>query len=652
MSGTAAIAGTAASRVVQGSALALVAGAVFWGGGSGASSVPVLGGLTAIAVAALVGASALGLLPLPRPDGPTWLALGALTGLVAWIGLSAWWSIAGDRSWEALAKGLLYLGFAVVGLALAASGRGVPRLLALGLAAVLGGALAWALAGVAVPALFPGGDRIARLREPLGYWNGLALLADAALVLGLSLATAAGAGRRTSIRLAGALLVYAGVLAVLLTQSRAGVVAALVVGGLWLTLSPRPVESLVTAACAGLPALVVAGWVFTRPALVEDGALRADRVDDGALFALALCAGAILACALVYLVPAERLARRPRAVLAWLAVGAAIVLVAGGSMLAVRVGNPVSWAADQFSRGECVNDPSRLTDLCANNRLAWWSEAVDVWRGDRLVGAGANTFELARKRYRDDAANVTQPHSVPLQLLAGTGIVGLGLGALLAAAAAVGLRRALRRLDGEQRAAGAALVALPAAWAIHALVDYPADFLAVTAPAVLVTFAVLGAARPTGRMPGGAAAAAAAGAVALVAIGVMAAPALADRQVERSEELLTSGSLDPAATAAERAQRLAPLAPGPLIAAGRVAEQRGDLVRAGELYRDAVATQPENPEPWFELGVFELYVREDACAAWFAFNEAYTRDPKGRQWTPGGPLDLARDAVNDGACDP
>ena len=39
------------------------------------------------------------------------------------------------------------------------------------------------------------------------------------------------------------------------------------------------------------------------------------------------------------------------------------------------------------------------------------------------------------------------------------------------------------------------------------------------------------------------------------------------------------------------------------------------------------------------------------CAAYEFLNEGYTRDPAGRQWVPGGPLDVARDAVNEGACE-
>jgi hypothetical protein len=43
-------------------------------------------------------------------------------------------------------------------------------------------------------------------------------------------------------------------------------------------------------------------------------------------------------------------------------------------------------------------------------------------------------------------------------------------------------------------------------------------------------------------------------------------------------------------------------------------------------------------------------VLRDSCGAYQALNRAYTLDPKSRRWTPGGPLDVARDAVNAGAC--
>ena len=83
-----------------------------------------------------------------------------------------------------------------------------------------------------------------------------------------------------------------------------------------------------------------------------------------------------------------------------------------------------------------MNDPSRLGSLNVNNRWCWWNEAVDVYAEHAPLGAGAGTFEIARKRVRTDIRNVLQPHSVPLQQLADGGVVALGLFVLLVLAGA------------------------------------------------------------------------------------------------------------------------------------------------------------------------------------------------------------------------
>ena len=98
------------------------------------------------------------------------------------------------------------------------AGRFAARLGASLLALVTGVVLGWALLAKAIPALDPGGDRVARLREPVGYWNALALLADIAIVLGLWLGTSRGhrahrARRRRAARVCGDALAAAHALA-------------------------------------------------------------------------------------------------------------------------------------------------------------------------------------------------------------------------------------------------------------------------------------------------------------------------------------------------------------------------------------------------------------------------------------------------------
>ena len=202
---------------------ALVVGAVFFGGGSGDTSVLWVGGAAVLLAAGCLVLRSFGLIGMPALDRPSRVAAAGIGGLVAWTGMTIAWSVAGDHSWSALNKGIAYAGFFVVGLALCSLGTRTTRTVAGLLAAILGATLDWALIGKAIPSLGPSDLLgIGRLQRPIGYANGLALLADAAVALGLWLAVASVA----RLRAAGVLLVFLAVLVVLLTSSRAGVVGA------------------------------------------------------------------------------------------------------------------------------------------------------------------------------------------------------------------------------------------------------------------------------------------------------------------------------------------------------------------------------------------------------------------------------------------
>lgn len=636
--------GRMAEAGLVGAVAVVLAAAVFDGGGATDDSLATVGG-TAILCAALAVALALRRrLPLPRLDPAGAIVVIAATALTLWAGVSIAWSIAGDRSWEWLDRGLVYLAFLTLGLLAGATVHGARRVTLL-LAAVIGAALCWALLGVAVPRFFEDGDRIARLREPVGYWNGLAVLADAALVLGLCVARD---GRIA--RIAGALLTYAGTVAILLTQSRAGVVAGAVVVALWLLLSDERLQDALRACLFAGPGLLVGGWAFTRPALVEDGALRAERVADGRWFAVFAVAGALAVAAAALGVPAARLVaehgtRVRKAVLRLTALGA----LAGALALVAAVGNPISWASSQVSGGECTNAPGRLTDLCANNRLAWWEEALDVAVDRPLGGTGAGTFELARRRYREDATQVDEPHSVPLQVLADTGAVGLALLLLLAVAAAGGIRRTLR--DGKDTAL-AALTCVVVAYAVHAVVDYDVDFLAVTAPALVALGTLLATGRGRSGRRAGVAGLLALAAVAAAAVVSLVLPELAKREAARAVTSADAGRVEEAVEAADRARRLDPLSIEPLHSHAIAADAAGDEAAAVAWYEEATRLQPENPDTWYELGLYHAIATGDQCAAYQALNHSHTLDPMSRRWYRGGELDDARDAVNNGACEP
>jgi hypothetical protein len=626
---------------------ALLAAAVFHGAGSRVDSLASVG-IAALAVAGIaLGVAFRGALPLPRLDRVGLAAILGAATLTAWAGISMAWSIAGDRSWDWLARGLVYLAFLALGLLAGATFAGARRLASL-LAVVVAAAIGWALLGVAIPALFPDGDRIARLREPVGYWNALALLADGAIAFGLWLANE----RRPGLRLGGALLAYGGALAILLTQSRAGVVGALAVVALWLVLSNERLADALRVAVSVVPALLVGGWAFSRPALVDDGALRADRVADGRVFAVLTLLGALAVALAAWRLPVARLAvERGRLVRAVLVAACAVVVVGGAAGLVAKVGDPLSWASSQFSGGECANEPGRLADLCANNRIAWWKESLRIARDRPLGGSGAGTYSIARLRVRTDATQASEPHSVAFQVLGDLGVLGLALLGVTVVGAVLGIRRGLGLVHPVERRAAAALAGLVLAFGVHALVDYDLDFLAVSAPTLAALGGLLAVGRPTVRLSTRLPELVALGAATAAAVLAVAFPALADDEVQRSLDAADAGRIADAVHAADRARLLNPLSLGPLQARAVAADAAGDERAAVAWYERATRLQPENPDPWYDLGLYHVIATHDLCAAYQALNRSYTLDPRSTRWSPGGPLDVARDAVNHGACE-
>ncbi len=623
----------AASRASAGLALslcalltaALFAGETFW-----------VGAATLLVAAAVLTLGLVGRVRL-SPGGAPLVA--ALVGLAAWSGISIAWSVAPDRSWEELNRGLVYAAFAVLGIAAGSRGRRSGRVVVLALAGALGAAVLWSLAGKAIPALFPDGGRAARLRDPIGYWNALALAANALLVLGLWLASSAAS---RSARLAGVLLGYAAAVATLLAVSRAGLLGGIAGVALWLLLSENRVERSLLALAAVVPAIAVSAWAFTRPALVEDGQTYADRVADGAWFALLLVVGGAVAAVVAGRLFRLRLApasRRRTARLLVLCAAAAVVLA----------GAAVAFVADPAAGGASVQSPSRLGDASLNNRRRWWGEAWQLFAERPLQGSGAGSFEVAHRRVQDAYVPAVEPHDVPLQFLAGTGVLGLLLFAGVVGAAAASALGALRRTTGEERAAAAALTVVTAVYLLHALVDYDWSFLAVTAPALVAAGALAVVGRPAGPARHERLAALAAAAVGLACVGSLASPWLAERSVRQVNRELDAGRFEAAVEAARRARSLDPLSIQPSLKLAGVETRRGRVKAARRAYAQAIRTQPKNPDTWYALGSYE-FVLEDLCNAYVHLNEAYTLDPVSRRWTEGGPLDVARAHVNAGRC--
>jgi hypothetical protein len=580
-----------------GGLLAAVA-ALFSDGSSGGRLTWI--GLAALCVAATLGVCALAGLPRPVFSREAVAALGFLVGFVCWNGISVLWSIEPDRSWAYLNRGLAYLAFAVIGLWLGPWVREWGYVLAGALALPIG----WALLGKAVPAL-GGSGRIARLNSPIGYWNALGLVCAMALPLAIWLA----AHREHAhwLRASGVVYMYGAVVALLLTYSRGGVLAAGVAIVAWFVLASPRVESAAALLLGGGAGLGVAVWVFAQPGLVTDGAAHSLRVHDGAWFATVFVLAGVAVGALAYLgslveerrpLTDERRRLLGRVALGVLAAGVAVAVVA----LVVEA-KPEGWFHEftaQPTNASIQGGPQHLTTASSSSRWLWWKESYRAWSDQPWRGTGAGSFELTHRLLRTNDIVVTEPHDLPLQFLTETGLVGFFLALMTIGCAAVGIGR---RLRGREPAA-VALAVLCAAYAVHSLVDFDWDFVAVTAPFLLSAGALLGGpavVREQARLTWSPVPAAIAVGIALSLL----TPWFAQRSTDSAQAAIENGRPLQAYRDARDARSLNPLALDPLFVQAAALEQLDDAQGARQIYIDAVRLQPLNWRPWYELGLFE-----------------------------------------------
>jgi hypothetical protein len=552
--------------------LLLAALAVFFGGAQGDGSIVWLAAGALVTLVALAATRGL-------PGGA--LSLVPLLALAAWCALSIIWSWLPDRSWDYANRALLYALFAALGLWLADR----TRLLALGLAGIVCAIVCWSLLD------YGGLGVTARLTGPVGLWNQLALLADFGVVLALWLR-----GR------AGVLLGYVSLVALVLTYSRGGLLTGALAVAAWLALTDERVESGVVAVAAAVPAGVVVGIAFALPGITSDHQSLSTRWRDGLVFGAVLLAGAAAALAARARLPRpqETPALRRGAVALALALAAAALVV-----LAVR----------GFSSATVGNSQARITSTSSNFRFTWWRQA---WRGFEhhpLGGTGAGSFELLNKRYRSIYLDTTiEPHDLPVQFLAETGLAGFAL--LLVALGAL-LRGSFHRRGPEL-----ALALLLPAYLVHSLVDIDWDFVAVSAPAFLAAGALVG--RPAERRVAPFAAVAAVGA-GLAVFCTFLLPWLGRRWSDDALAAAPKRSV----SLSNRALSADPLLVEPVWSKAVAADALGHGQQAFDLYVAAVREQPLNPLTWQAAG---LYAYSQRCwyQAWFYLERFTELDPNAR----------------------
>ena len=599
---------------------ALLVWALFFGGADSATRLAWIGAAAALAACLLAAAAFAGRLARPEVSRRGLWCLGCLTALVVWQGASIAWSVLPDRSWDYVNRGLAYLAFVVLGLFVAALVPHATRATAAGLAVLLACVLAYAFLAKGIPALYSDYGRLARLRAPVGFWNALALLGDFAVVLGL--------WRAAERRFDGALLVFGGSLTVLLAYSRGGILTAVLVAAVWLWLDVRRLEALAALVFGGGAALAVFGISLALHGVSSDGEPRSVRAHDGWIFLLVVLVGGIAVGLIAWKLARVEVApeARRRATVALLAVvGAACV-----ASIVVAAAKSSGATSASAAGAHCTQGASRFGCGSTDERLDWWNQALAMFARRPIGGTGAGSFELAHRLRRVEYVRPsTEPHNFAVQALGETGIVGFALFVGAVVFAALALRRRLR----DPAAAALALCLL--AFLANILIDIGWDYVAVGAPAFLALGVLLGGPgrTVTRREPVWAV-----GAVVLAAAVCLsfAAPYVAQRKVDQA---VVSGN--PARAAQAHAWN--PVSLDPLLTEAALERAGGNDLKALALYRQATTTQPENPEGWVELGLFELNGLRNPCAAYRSLSRAWHLD----RYDPavalhGGPLDQAR----------
>jgi hypothetical protein len=544
-----------------------------------------------------------------------------LAAYAAWAAISLAWSVAPDRTWAEFNRALAYT--LVVGVALLAAG-GVPRAVervATGWLAIAVAAAVYALGGKVLPGVLDHAEAVARLRAPLEYWNALGLVCVLAAPIAIRVAT--DRTRRPVGRCGGLLALMLLLTCLGLTYSRGGMLALAVVLVVLTAVGGARLRGLVAFALAAVAAVPALAFAWTDDRVAENFVAHGDRVDAGLLLGALLLAGAgaVLAGGLA-LIRLEARARwsRTRSQLAWFALAAVGVAISAGGLTLMATSSrgfegSIEEAVDNFTevRRDEVYEPGRLLSTTSANRWAWWREAFGAYADEPVHGWGAGSFPVSRRLYRATPYDVQQTHSLPLQLMAETGTVGLVLagGALLLLFAAALARVREMTPEGRERDLAVALWAAAAAWAVHALADWDWDIPGVTVP-VLLFLGVIAARAPSPRPSGGLAEptvgrwlALGAGCLALAAFAASAVlPAWSSGRTDsalRAVEARTPERLEDGAADAEVAADLDPLAVRPLLAAASIAEARGRELEARDHLLEAVERSPWSAEAWRRL---------------------------------------------------
>jgi hypothetical protein len=613
-----------------------------------------IGNITAVEIAVDLVAGAVAIVALlaapnlrERGHG-AWAAVTfAVLALFAMV--STVWSVDPSQSWLEANRLISYFGVFLIGMALArlAPHRWPTMLGGVTAACVL--VSAYALGHVTFPAECSSTQCYARLQQPFGYWNAVGLMA----ALGVPGCLWFGTRRAGHAALnAFAYPATALLLIVLLLSYSRGALLALVIGCVfWFAVTPLRLRGATVLGVSGLGAIAVISWVFSQPALSDDGVPLAQRESAGhellaavlVLLLALLVAGLAISFASARSAPSEATRRRAGAViligLALVPISAAVKLSTTDRGLGGSISHEWSQLTDTSTDSTPSNGPNRLTEI-GSVRARYWNDALKIFKKHPIVGVGSGGYGIARLQIRQDDTKVEHAHGYVVQTLADRGVVGLvlSLTALaafaVAAAKATGLGRRRRGRPPGTRPTGRVgprsperiglltMASVIIVYGVHSFVDWSWFIPGVTIPPLLLGgwLAARGPlelpAQAPGRLParmraGGRAAPRATAAIVAAAVAVSAAWAAwqPQRSIDADNAALEAadrGDLAKARDLADAAHDRNPLSIDPYLTRGGIERRASDKPAALAAYRAAVRLQPGNPQAWSSLAEFQL----------------------------------------------
>lgn len=374
---------------------------------------------------AMLGLAAVWVWVAPRRLAWSPLYLAGLTlfgAFVAWTGASVVWSIGPDLSWRAFDYALLYLLVAFVAGAVPC-GRAQLRLVGYGYVLITVPVAVYGLLGKVAPDVLNHAHHYARLSQPLGYWNALAIVL--ALAAPLALQAASRRGMPVILRGLSAAALALFLFTLFFSFSRGGSLALLAALVVYFALANERLAgaaSLVLATGPVAATLYHARGLATLFSATDDDSLRTAQghaLGRWVLASLIVVLAAQVVAALLHrrLHPSRGMVRAAGAVLLVLVVAGAVY---GTKLYVDRYGGPGGFVRSSWDQltgkttgSEASGSATRLLSISDNGRIYLVKTGVRQWEKHPLAGTGAGTFRFTNYLYRSDSSMIVK-HAQPV----------------------------------------------------------------------------------------------------------------------------------------------------------------------------------------------------------------------------------------------